>query len=313
MPLMKPRRLLVPLLALGLCSVALILWQTRPSAHPASVTNSLPARYSSVPLASLAPKPAVSHPTPAISTVTNSPSVAVYTTEELLEKIWAALDSASDADHDDVFTNLLPALVRQDAKAAAQLAESLDPGLLRKQALRTVARVWAEQDADSACDWAAQLPNWAERDSTLIEMCQQLGQTDPEKALTLAGSYGVENGDVMKENLVQLWAEKDWAAALAWVNANPGAELQQDQRLARLAFILSQTSPQEAANLVVDSISPGFTQTEAAMSVLHQWGLQDLAGARAWLDQFPSGEIRQRGGEELNGITAYLNATHSGL
>ena len=234
----------------------------------------------------------------------------MYTTEELLEKIRAGRGSTNDADRDEIFTNLLPTLVRQDVKAAAELAESLEPGSLREQALRAVARAWAEQDADSACHWAAQLPDLTERNSTLEESLTQLGKSDPGKAMTLVGSYNTDDrsldaaGD-LRANLAQSWAEKDWLAALTWIQANPTSELQQDKILERLAFVLAKTSPLEAANFVTGSLPPGFTQTEAALAVVHQWGLQDLAGAQAWVKQMPYGEIRQQAQQELNVIATY--------
>jgi hypothetical protein len=313
---MKPRQLLYFFLVFSVCSVAVLLWHTRPVSEPASEEST----DSSDSEESFSAQPVIFNSIPATSNVATAsvvaktPSVVNYPTEELLEKIRAGLGSTNDADRDEVFTNLLPALVRQDAEAAAQLAESLDPGPLREQALRTVAQIWAAQDVAGALAWAAQLADGTERNSTLGDVLLQLGQSDPGKALTLVGPYGLadETGD-LRGNLAQLWAQKDWLAALAWVQANPAAGLQQDQILERLAYVLAKTSPLEAANFVVGSISPGFTQTEAAIAVVHQWGLQDMAGARAWVEQFPDGELRQRGEQELNGIAAYQNAIHQNL
>jgi hypothetical protein len=38
------------------------------------------------------------------------------------------------------------------------------------------------------------------------------------------------------------------------------------------------------------------------MSVLHQWGLQDLPAATAWAEHFPEGPVRDRAILELTGI-----------
>ena len=122
---------------------------------------------------------------------------------------------------------------------------------------------------------------------------------------------GDETG-ALRGSLAQSWAEKDWPAAMNWMQAHPAAGLQQDQILEKLAFVLAKTSPMEAANFAIANISPGFTQNEAAIAVLHQWGLQDLAAARAWLEQFPQGDLRQRGEQELNAIEARTASTNSG-
>jgi hypothetical protein len=41
-------------------------------------------------------------------------------------------------------------------------------------------------------------------------------------------------------------------------------------------------------------MAPGERQTEAAISVLHQWALRDLNAATAWTFTFPEGALRQR-------------------
>jgi len=314
---MKLRYILFFLVTAIACSVALILWKTELSSGPVSAAKPVAADSTGLPdpenprvagPGEVVPMPAVSNSMPAAAKITGPPTAVVYTTAELLEKIRTALSSTNAADRDEVFTNLLPILVRQDAKAAAELVEALDPGPLREEALRQVAHLWTAQDADSALAWAAQLPDGAERKSSLGDALLQLGQSDPAKAMALVGTYGLDESGDLRANLAQSWAEKDWVAALTWVQANPAAVLQQDQIMARMAFVLAKTLPAEAANFVVAQIPPGPSQTEAAMSVLHQWGLQDMAGARAWLVQFPDGPLHQQGQQELDGIATYLNA-----
>ena len=54
--------------------------------------------------------------------------------------------------------------------------------------------------------------------------------------------------------------------------------------------------------MVVEQIPPGSIQTEAVISVLHQWFLRDMAGAAAWVDQFPAGDLKVRAENEMSGI-----------
>jgi hypothetical protein len=58
----------------------------------------------------------------------------------------------------------------------------------------------------------------------------------------------------------------------------------------------------EAAQLIIADLPPGPKQTEAAISVLHKWALQDVDGAAAWAEQFPAGPLRDRALNELSAI-----------
>ena len=76
--------------------------------------------------------------------------------------------------------------------------------------------------------------------------------------------------------------------------------------LARVAFIGSQSDPVDAARIVAEEMTPGQRQTEAAISVLHQWALRDLDGAATWAFAFPEGALRQRAMDEIKGVRNML-------
>ncbi len=65
------------------------------------------------------------------------------------------------------------------------------------------------------------------------------------------------------------------------------------------------TEPAAAANFVVREIPPGSAQTEAVISILHQWALRNFDDAAAWVELFPDGEIRERAINELAGVRDY--------
>jgi hypothetical protein len=85
--------------------------------------------------------------------------------------------------------------------------------------------------------------------------------------------------------------------------AKPPGE-QRDQLLQRIAFVVAKTNPAEAAQLVSQQMSPGQTQTEAAISVLYQWTQQDPAAAMAWAESFPPGDLRERAINEVKNVSA---------
>ncbi len=226
--------------------------------------------------------------------------------KRLLRQLNGAMQAGDPAARDR-FQTLLAELVRSQPEAAARFAESLEVGEMREEALRRVAQCWTAQDPAGAERWAAQLVSPSERASALSDMCFQIAQTNAAQALFKAEQYGLGTAPgAVLENLAQQWAGQDFYSAVNWVEQQPAGE-QRDQMLSRLAFVQSATAPSEAVKMVVDQISPGPIQTEAAISVLHQWAVHDLAGARSWVDLFPAGPLQDRADTELDNIAAYQN------
>jgi hypothetical protein len=227
------------------------------------------------------------------------------TSLRLAREIERGLSSTNDADHDLVFTNLLPALIALDPARAGRLAENLEPGPMREELLRRVSHLWSGVDSTAAADWAANLKDDGDRVSALTDVCIQVAQANPALALEMAARYDL-GGNGTLENLAQLWAGQDLPSALDWARGQPAGE-PRDQMVARVAFVQAQTDPVEAAKLIVNQMTPGEAQNEAALSVLHQWALRDPATAAAWADRFPESPLRQRAFQELSGIAAYQN------
>jgi len=200
-------------------------------------------------------------------------------------------------------TEMSPTSAPTEAAASAAPPKP-PPGEVRQEFARRVAQAWAAVDPGGATTWAASLSDSEERKSTLTDVALQIAQTDPASAVGLAErlDFGGRNGTL--ENLAQLWADKDLAAALDWATQQPAGG-QRDQIIARMAFVQAHTAPEDAVNLVVDQIPPGPAQDEAAMSVLNQWGMQDYPEALDWVNQFQEGPLRDRALKELAGIAQY--------
>ena len=201
----------------------------------------------------------------------------------------------------DDFLKLLADLAHADPAAAARLAQSA--GSLREAAMRVVAQNWAALDRAGAERWATQLPNPEERDTALNYLCYQVSQSDPVQAIGIARHHGIAGQKGLIQNLTEQWAGKDFPSASAWASRQSASE-ERDQIYMRLALVLSKTAPRDAAELLIDEIPPGAVQTEAAISVVHQWAIGDYAGAAAWVVQFPSGDLRERAAQELAGFSA---------
>jgi hypothetical protein len=204
---------------------------------------------------------------------------------------------------DLVYTNLLPALIVRDALAAAKIVEEIEPGTVREELIRRLVQAWSARDAASALAWIDQLRDGDERSPALANVCFQIAQTSPQEALRTAERFGLGQSPAI-ENLAQQWAARDLSAALAWARALPANE-QREKIFARLAYVQSERDPLNAARFVAEEIPSGPTQTEAAISVLHQWAFRDFAAAARWSEHFPEGPLRERAQNEVEGIGRY--------
>ena len=161
------------------------------------------------------------------------------------------------------------------------------------------AREWARQNPHDALAWMLNAPAGEKRDTVAEMACARVAQSDPARAVSLAERYSGGCSNLL-ENLLHQWAEQnEWAASTYASAKAPGEE--RDRLLSRVALVRSRMNATEAANLVAEQISPGDIQNEAAISVLHQWALQDPKAALAWAQLFPE-SLRDRALNELANI-----------
>ena len=104
-------------------------------------------------------------------------------------------------------------------------------------------------------------------------------------------------------DLASKWAERDPIEALKWVDGH-APDPRMDEVMARVVFEYARAHPEKAARYVVESIKPGAAQSEAAITVLHQWALVDLSNAARWAESFPEGQLRDRALLEIGGIAS---------
>lgn len=160
---------------------------------------------------------------------------------------------------------------------------------------------WARQHPSDALIWALGAPNGPERSVVVENICLRLAQTAPATAAEIADALGAD-GYVL-DNIVQQWAEHDVAAAQAYALSRPPS-IDRDRLLSRVVLVESRTNPRAAARSVAELISPGEIQDEAALAVVHQWALRDNPSARAWIERFPEGRLRDRALMEMTPAVA---------
>jgi hypothetical protein len=196
-------------------------------------------------------------------------------------------------------------LAKKNPVLAAQKAEALPAGYGRVTALNQVAAVWVDQDPAAALSWAKQLPDPDDRSAVTSAALFQWGQANPQNAIAYAEScdLGSQSRSTMGI-LVQKWAASDMSSAITYVSRQPSGEMK-DEMISRLAPIIATKYPDLAGQIVSQRMAPGPAQTEAAMSVLYQWALQDPDGATAWAKAFPSGALKERALKEIAGLADY--------
>jgi hypothetical protein len=161
---------------------------------------------------------------------------------------------------------------------------------------------WAARDFDAALAATMKLPDGEERNEALCAVCNGLAQTDPADAVKMAQEFRLDQqGTAILQDLVQQWAGTDLVASLAWVGGQP-AGAARDEMTTRVAFIMAQGDPADAAALVMNQIAPGAARDEAIMTVLHQWGQQDMPAAARWANQSAPPGLQERIINELNSI-----------
>jgi hypothetical protein len=167
-------------------------------------------------------------------------------------------------------------------------------------------RDWARKFPAEAAAWLQNASDGKQRVAVAEIVCPQLAQTNVVAAVKLAENCLGEGTNNAAQYLLgavaQIWAEQDIQAASAWATARPPGE-QRDCLIHHIAFAESKTDPYQAAQLVVQQISPGTTQNEAAMSVLNQWAQQDAKAAMTWAESFPAGDFRDRAIKEVNNVS----------
>ena len=224
-----------------------------------------------VPIISPAP------PAPAAG-VRPSPSPAMSADE-----IDRALDDAAPGTRDAILERLLETWADRDAPAAARFAELQDDPFLREVGVRTVAQRWTRADAEAAARWAAAIGDTGARRQAIDAVALVQADTEPRAALDLLARFG--DGGNPGETLTGVianWANRDFAAAQSWVEAQPPGR-SRDRIVQRLAFMRAQADPPQAIQLASELLSDDDARREAYASIIRPWIERDAESARSWI------------------------------
>ena len=173
----------------------------------------------------------------------------------------------------------------------------------REDAIRELAHEWAADDPVASERWAATFDDPDDWERAMTHVCLEVAARNPQEAIEIAQRHTLNEGTI--ESIVEQWADTDFEKAVDWVSELPDGKLR-ETTLSRLALVVAETSPAEAADIVSTSLAAGPVQDEAAIAVLHQWLRHDPDAARQWVDMFPEGTLKVRARAEILGMAAHL-------
>jgi hypothetical protein len=279
-------------------AAAALWWIADPRAGSAPGTRSHAATTSVAPERVTPPRvmiaPAANLPSPSLSL---APLPSPWPRRVRAEDLDRALLATDAGKQDLVLDRLLTAWVSSDPQAAARYSELLADPFLREVGQRTVALRWAEIDREAAAQWAAALGDQVERGKAIGAVAQSLGDTDPRGALALIARYGGVLSETSRIGVLTRWADRDFEAAQAWLEAQPPGRAR-DAMVERLTFQRAQSDPPAAADFASRLIGDAGTLREALISILQPWVHLDADAARSWAAS-TDGETRRRIDAEL--------------
>jgi hypothetical protein len=209
------------------------------------------------------------------------------------ESIPTAMTAVAESKHDvasrwpsPAFRTAPQPVSELETKAPRELPD--DPDALRE---------WARHNPVEAMTWLGTAAAGETRDVVVEIVCARVAETNPAEAVSLAERYSGGCSNLL-ENLIHQWAEQNEPAAAAYAMSQAAGN-ERDRLLSRIALARSRENPAEAAKLVAEWIAPGEVQSQAAISVLHQWTTRDPHAALAWAQLFPDEVLRERALKEI--------------
>jgi len=194
----------------------------------------------------------------------------------------AALAEVAASEREAALSDGLSRLMAVDAHAAVEFAERETDPYLREVSLRTVAQLWSREDAGAVIAWAESIVDTKERNRVIERVALELALSDPRRALALLERERTdETFDPAIAGILQQWAEQDFAAALAWAEAQPAGK-QRDLLMTRLVFVRANEHPADAARLADRVFTNDTARQDALASIARDWGARDREAAREW-------------------------------
>lgn len=204
---------------------------------------------------------------------------------------------------------LLPHLLKDNLKLAADFVVSLPDERTRCDLLNRVIDVWDSTDWQEAFIWLKQMPNDEMKTEALLHLSYYLEKISPQAALAYFQDLPTNNGSLIR-TLTSQWAVHDPVAAATWAAKLPEGE-NRDKAISSLVAVWSQKSPPEAADFVI-RLPAGEARDQSVISVVSAWSNTDPETVAQWIDQFPESDLKEKSIEQVLTIWASKDPVQAG-
>ncbi|WP_367873408.1 hypothetical protein [Luteolibacter sp. Populi] len=150
-----------------------------------------------------------------------------------------------------------------------------------------IAAEWAKLDPEAALTWAKGLTG-RDKGAALNSVIGQMAATDPTKAAGIAATLDAEDQPRAYSEIAGKWGTTDFAAAEAWIGTLPADA--RDRAMASALESYANTDP-AAASLKVANMAAGEQRDEAVGNIAEAWARKDPSKAALWVAQQQSEDI----------------------
>jgi hypothetical protein len=204
---------------------------------------------------------------------------------------------------------LLPRLLKDNLKLAADFVVSLPDERTRCDLLNRVIDVWDSTDWQDAFTWLKQRPDDEMKKEALLHLSYYLEKVSPQAALAYFQDLPINNGSLIR-TLTSQWAMSDPLAAATWAAKLPEGE-NREKAISSLIAVWSQKSPSEAADFVI-RLPVGEARDQGVISVVSAWSNTDPETVAQWVDQFPESDLKEKSIEQVLTIWASKDPVQAG-
>jgi hypothetical protein len=185
---------------------------------------------------------------------------------------------------------------RKERVSPPDVAEQTGPVSTKSQRSRPEAPAPAGGNLRPDFEKAKEIADPAGRDEALARVAWDAMELDPPLAREAFGLLPAESPE--KIRLIQHYAMRiaaaDLTEALTWADSF-GSEKETAAARCRIALVLSETDPQQAAELLSESAMVDRESDVAIVQVLQRWAGKTPPAAAAWVADFPEGPAREAG------------------
>ena len=211
----------------------------------------------------------------------------------------------------EAIRSVAPAYASKDIHAAVDDVMKMTPGRARNEAIPLIAETWARTDTQGALKWAKSLPDGFARETALHDIYFTWVHLDPAGiSSTVTNLPPGDTRNALIINVAGDWAAQDPAKAVAWAEALP-QEADRTLALSTIAESWADLDPAAAAAFAL-KLAPAEGKQQAMLAVLERWATQDPHQAFLWISHCSDETLQGPGLARVLGVGTPVSPELSG-